>query len=402
MAEPTGKAWTPEQLAQHIKDICGAAILERLEPLNKRVTDYGNWIDGHKTAPAGPVAPLRTEKGLLFAEVIAAIAAGKGDLERALSGAKTAKRSEAVIKALEASTMAAGGVLIDTEVSSDFIDLLTARAVVRSFGTTVLPMESGSMQINKLTAGSTAYYIGENQQATKSQQAFGMKKLSAKKLSALVPVSNDLIRRAGAKTSALVRNDALRSVALKEDLTFIRAQGGDYTPRGLRYLAAAANILTANGTVNLANVTLDLGRMLLTLEEANVAFGNVGWIMAPRTAMYLATVRDGNGNYAFRDEINTGKLWGYPFKKTTQIPRNLGSGDKSELYLVDFDDIVIGQTLGVEVAVSTEASYKDENDELVSAFSLDQTVMRLITEHDIQTRYDESIAVLTDVTWAPA
>lgn len=399
------KSWTPEKLASHIKEICGAVVAEKLEPLNKRVTDYGNWIDGAKlhqtTAPS-----LNTEtKGLLIGNVIAALAAGKGDHEKALSVLSKEKDKNAqVIRALEASTATAGGVLIEEEVSSDFIDLLTPRAVVRSFGTTVVPMSSGGITIPKLTAASSAYYIGESTDAVKSQQSFGVKKLTARKLAVLVPISNDLIRRGGPRVAQIVRNDTLRSASLKEDVSFIRSVGTDYSPKGIRWQAAASNILSATGggSYNLASVTADLGNLILALEEANVPFSNPGWILSPRTAMYLMTVRDGLGQYAFRAEMLTGRLWGFPFKKTTQIPRNLGTGgNESEIYLADFDDVVIGDTMRIEVAMSVEASYKNENNELVSAFSLDQTVMRVLLEHDIALRHDESVAVLENVQWVP-
>jgi HK97 family phage major capsid protein len=421
MSETTkNKAWTPEQLANHIKEICGPVVAAALEPLNKRVTDYGNWIDGLKSggvphavgrAVMTPEA-LAKNKGLVFGGILSSLAASRCDLEKAVVHAKgivsksrndeDKSLNEQVVKALEASTGAGGGFLIAPEQSEDFIDLLTPRAIVRSFGTPTINMDSGAMQISKLTAGSTAYYIGENRDATASQQDFGMKRLTARKLAVLVPISNDLIRRGGPKVNTIVRNDALRSASLKEDVTFIRSAGSEFTPKGLRYLAAAANIIAANGTVNLANVTFDLGQLVLALEEANVAFSNPGFMLAPRTKQYLMTVRDSNGNYAFRAEMLTGRLWGYPFKTTTQIPRNLGSGSDSEVYLVDFDDIVIGQTLAVEVAMSTEASYIDPTDgQLKSAFSQDQTLLRVLMEHDIQARYDLSIAILTGVTWTP-
>lgn len=403
-----GKAWTPEELAAHIKTICGNVVAEKLEPLNKRVTDYGNWIDGAKSSnPMAPVLARTSEmKGLLVGSIIGALALSKGDVDKSLSLLnKDGKEKNAdVIKALEASTATAGGVLVQEEVSSDFIDLLTPRAVVRSFGTVVMPMTSGGMTVPKLTSASTAYYIGENKDAVKSQPSFGMKKLNARKLAVLVPISNDLLRRGGPRVAQIVRNDALRSAALKEDVSFLRGVGTEYTPKGLRWQAAAANIIAATGgsSPTLESVTGDMGNLILQLEEANVAFSNPGWVLSPRTAMYLMTLRDSLGRFAFRDEMMTGKLWGWPFKKTTQIPRNLGTGgDESEIYLVDFDDVIIGDTLRLEVAVSTEASYKDENNDLVSAFSLDQTVMRVLLEHDIVLRHDESVGVLTSVPWAP-
>jgi HK97 family phage major capsid protein len=402
------KSWTPAQLADHIKSIVGPAIAEKLEPLNRRVTEYGSWIDGAKSGAQIQLATTQEMKGLLVGNIIAALAASKGDHERSVSNlkkdTKNAATNEAVIKALEASTATAGGLLVQEQVSSDFIDLLTPKAVVRSFGTTVIPMDSGGMSVPKLTAASTAYYIGENRDAQKSQQSFGMKRLTARKLAVLVPISNDLLRRGGPRVAQIVRNDALRSAALKEDVSFIRSPGSEFTPKGLLYQAAAANKIDASGggTYDLDTVTADLGNLILALEEANVAFSNPGWMLSPRTAMFLMTLRDGLGQYAFRAEMLTGKLWGWPYKKTTQIPRNLGSGaDESEVYLADFDDVVIGDAMKLEIAVSTEASYKDENNESQSAFSLDQTIMRVLLEHDIVLRHDESVAVLQAVPWTP-
>jgi HK97 family phage major capsid protein len=416
--EETNKSWTPEQLEKFIETVCGKVVASSLKDLQDRVTKYGNWIDGanatqpqlHERRSAEEIAK---DKGLVFGGFLSAMAGSRCDLEKAVRNAKeivekskTARDksiNEQVMKALEASTGSAGGFLIPTQESSDFIDLLTPRAIVRSFGTSTLDMDSGTIQIQKLNAGSTAYYIGETRDATASQQDFGMKKLTARKLAVLVPISNDLIRRGGPKVNAIVRNDALRSASLKEDVTFIRSQGGEFTPKGLRYLAKSEHVIAATSGYNLAKVTFDLGRMVLLMEEANVAFGNPGWMFAPRTKQYLMTVRDGNGNYAFRAEMLTGRLWGYPFKTTTQIPRNLGVGSNlSEIYLVDFDDVIIGQTLGVEVALSTEASYIDPvSGEFRNAFTQDLTLLRVLMEHDIQIRYDASIVVLTDVDWEP-
>lgn len=400
------KSWTPEKMASFIQEQCGKKVAELLEPLQRQVTDYGTWINGNKGA--GPhVDPLgpHSEKGLVFAGVVAALAAGKGDLDKSVEMLKKLKdpRQADVQKALEASTATAGGVLVQEQISSDFIDLLTPRAVVRSFGTVVVPMDSGGMSVPKLTAASSAYYIGESMDPTPSQQSFGMKRLTARKLAVMIAVSNDLLRRGGPRVAAIVRNDALRSAGLKEDVSFIRSPGTEFTPKGLRYQAAASNIIAATGgSYDLDSITADLGNLILALENANVFFSNPGWIFSPTTAMALMTVRDGLGQYAFRAEMMTGKFWGWPFKKTTQVPANLGNdGDESEVYIADFDEIIIGDTLKLEVALSQDATIRDGNGNLQSLFGQDQTGMRVLTEHDMVARHDEAIGVLTGVPWVP-
>ena len=399
------KAWTPAQLKAFIAETVGAIVAEKLEPLSKRVTDYGNTFAGAAEAAVARAQQTaqNRDKGLIFAGALQALAGTKCHLGDAKAFAAEHKMGEAVVKALEASTATAGGILIPEETSSEFIDLLTPRAVVRSFGTPTMEMGSGNETVPKLTAASTAYYVGENRNIPKSQPRFGAVRLSAKKLAVLVPISNSLIRRTTGRASTIVRNDALRSAALKEDVTFIRGQGGEYSPKGLRHLVLDDHVIDVSGVgQTLADVTFILGSLILKLEEANVAFTNPGWIFSPIVKQFLMSVRDGLGNYAFRAEMLGGNLWGYPFRVTTQIPRNLGTGgDETEIYLVDFDDAIIGETTGIAVAISEEASYEDESGQLVSAFSLDQSVLRLIMEHDFNMRHAESIAIATGVNWIP-
>jgi HK97 family phage major capsid protein len=48
--------------------------------------------------------------------------------------------------------------------------------------------------VPKITGGSTAGYVGENANITKTQPTTGQITLTFKKLAALVPISNDLLR----------------------------------------------------------------------------------------------------------------------------------------------------------------------------------------------------------------
>jgi len=344
------------------------------------------------------------EKGLVIARFIRALAAAKGDPQRAAAWATKNWNDpvgETVSKALAAGDAAAGGFLIPDQYSSDIIELLRAQSVVRKLNPLQVPMPMGTLTLPKITGGVTAQYIGENVNIPTGQPSFGALKLTYKKMAALVPVSNDLLRYNTYGVDAIVRDDLVSGIATREDIAFIRDDGSQFTPKGLRFWAPSANVIPANGTVNLANVTFDLAALILVLMNANVRMLRPGWMFAPRTMMYLMTVRDGNGNYAFRDEMLTGKLWNFPFGVTTQIPINLGGGtDESEVYFVDFADFVIGDATSIIVDASTEAAYHDGAN-VQAAFSLDQTVVRAIVQHDCGMRHDASVAVLSEVTWAP-
>ncbi|MDI6872094.1 MAG: phage major capsid protein [Bacillota bacterium] len=382
---------TVEELREMVKSI----VAEAVEPLQKQTTD---WMAKILAGASQPKPERPEDKGLKAARYLRALAAGKGDPERAARYVAQKWGDEALVKALNETNLAEGGALVPPEYVAELIELLRGRTVVRSLGATVLPMNSGSATIPKLTGGATASYVGESSNITKSQPSTGQLQLSAKKLAALVPTSNDLLRDSSPAADTVVRDDLVSALALREDLGFIRDDGTAPKPKGMRYWAPAGNLVASTGTT-LAAITADVAKMVNLLESANVRFLRPGWIMTPRSKWFLWQLLDSNGNPVFRAELNQGKFLTFPFRTSTQIPNNLGVGtNESEVYLADFADMVIGENTELIIDVSTEAAYHDGTN-VVAAFSRDETVMRAIARHDFGARHEESIAVLTGVTW---
>ncbi len=313
-------------------------------------------------------------------------------------------RSDDEKRALAASDGPAGGFAVADEWSQDIIEFLRPQSVVIKMGGPTIPMTTGTLRLPRISGGATATYIGENVAAPKTQQTFGQVVANYKKLAALVPISNDLLRYASPNAETMIRNDLVAAMAQRADLAAIRDNGTASTPKGIRYWAPSANVISAQTGQALSTTIQDLGKLLVQLRVNNVRFLNPGWLIAPRIWNFLLTVTNTNGFYVFRDEmLSTGKLWGYPFQVTSQIPVNLtdvSAGTAgSEVYLADFADVVICQATQLLVDSSTEAAYVDGSN-TNAAFSLDQMVIRTILEHDIVARHDFSIAVLTGMTWA--
>lgn len=341
----------------------------------------------------------KPEKGIRFARAVRALAHGRGDSRRAAYHAEHALRDGIVARALSEGTGSAGGFLVPTEFSREIIELLMAQAVVRKSGATVLPMNSNVLNVPRLSGGATASYVGENTNLTKSEQTFEQLTLTAKKLATLVPISNDLIRDSSPAADAVVRNDIVSALALREDLAFIRDDGTNNKPRGLRYAANGSNVFAANATVNAANTISDLTKAIRQVVGSNARMVRPAWYLSARTWAYLYGLTDANSNLIFRAELDQGRLMGYPFYISTQIPENLGTGaNQSEVYFGDAADYVIGENQELIVDVSTEAAYHDGTS-VVAAFSLDQTVIRAVARHDFGLRHDRSVAVITGVTW---
>lgn len=283
------------------------------------------------------------------------------------------------------------------------IELLRPNTVCRKMsGVRQVPLISGNLAIPRQNGASSAAYIAENTNIAVSTPTTEQITLTAKKLTAMVIASGEMLRHANPSTDQMIRDDIVRVVSLKEDSTFIRAVGSATVPAGLKdyadNVAGTPNVFTANATVNVANVTTDLGKLILGLANADSPMLACHFLLHPRSERWLLDARDGNGNYAF-PEMARGVLRGYPYMTTTQIPINLGAGtDESEVYFVDASEFIIGDAPTFELNVSTEAAYHDGAN-VQAAYSLDHAAFRMIVEHDTAMRHELSVSYLDTVTW---
>jgi HK97 family phage major capsid protein len=291
-------------------------------------------------------------------------------------------------------------------------------------------MPNGTMTMPSQTQAATASYGTEIQKIAASQQTVGQIIASFKKLTALVPVTNDLMRYADPAADAFVRDDLVKVVALREDLAFLIGDGTQATPMGFlsfanrfavtlggtagNWLSTAnstaavgGNFITSNETYTLATAAQELGGLVNKLDTQNVEDTRRVWFMHPRSYNYLFNVQNSLGVYVYRDELMTGKLLTYPVKRSTQIPINIHDAtsaqtDCSFIILAEMDEAMILDSMSLELAVSREGSYVDAGGATVSAFQNDQTLIRAIAEHDFQIRHDAAVAVSQFVRWAPA
>ncbi len=388
-----------DQIAAHVERVCGPVVAEIVASAKARATNNANDLLHDKSTQQ--LSLRGSTKGLLAGGIIAALAKSKGDLGKAIEIAEKEWKNGELAKALSAGSAADGGVLIAPEYSDEIIDLLLPRTTIRKHVENVTDLSSGTAYVSRLTASAQTSWGGEVQKISPSQQGFGLLTLRARQQKTMVPISNTLLRRGGPRVMNSVRMDTLRAMALGEDSVLLSSPGTEHRPKGMRYWAPTSNVLTATSSPTLDQVTGDIGLLILALENANVGMTAPFWVMAPRTKQALMTMRLPNGPYAFRDEMLTGKLWGYPFESTTHVSTTLGSGNKSELYLADGDELTIGQGPQLQVAMSEEGVIVDDAGNVISAFQQNMTFMRVISEIDFVARHAEAIAVLTGVPWAP-
>jgi HK97 family phage major capsid protein len=306
-----------------------------------------------------------------------------------------------VSKALNTGTVTAGGALIPQDFLADVIELLYAKAVVVSSGVRQIQAPRGNFTIPRLDSGATAYWTPEGTEMQISQQTFDDVQFSAKKLTVLVPVSNDLLRRAPMALESLLRGDIIMQASLALDLALIVSDGTGNRPLGLLALSTNTVIPTTSGTplFNTLNTAMSFR---YALETNNVDLTGCVWITTYAVKNFLLTITDSVG-HLFYPEVMNGSWQGMPMYCTNQLPSNITVGanhDGSYLILFKPQEQILANTLDWQVDTSSEASYNSSGT-MMSTFDRDQTLVRLIQEMDFNTRHSQSIAVGV-VEWFPS
>lgn len=372
-------------------------------------------VQGNAVTPArvrrDPDAGLKDKRGVKAARYVLGLLHArynKVSMTKAAEFISTRFGDDIVARALNSVVTGEGGALIPQDFMADLIELLRASTAVRGANPMEVGMPMGNLTIPRLAGGATAAYQAELDDIQVSQERFDDVNFVAKKLTAMVPVSNDLIRRAPIGVEEIVRDDLVQTIARREDLAFLRGDGTDKGPVGMRYLALPANVITVAAMPatpqpgdQLTAILAGASAAILQLQNGMSRMIRPVWMMAPTIARFIGTARDQVGGFYFKDEIAQGRFEGYPLRTTQQIPTNLVMGTNTkatEIYFVDMADFVIADTYNVVVDASDVAAYND-GVSMVSAFQRDQSLFRVIAEHDCNMRHLQSLVVLLVQDW---
>jgi len=363
-------------------------------------------------AKRDPDAGLKEKRGVKAARYVLGLLHSRFNhvsIEKAAEFISNRFGDDVVARALNSGITGEGGALIPQDFMADLIELLRAMTAVRGASPMEIGMPMGNLTIPRLAGGSTASYQNELDDIAISQERFDDVNFVAKKLTAMVPVSNDLIRRAPIGVEEVVRDDLVQTIARREDLAFLRGDGSDKGPIGMRHLVLPANLITVTAMPatpapgdQLTAILAGASAALLALQNGMSRMIRPVWIMAPTIARFIATARDQVGGFYFKDEMAQGMFEGYPVRLTQQIPTNLSIATYakgSEIYFCDMADFVIADTYNVVVDASDVAAYNDGTT-MVSAFQRDQSLFRVIAEHDVNMRHLQSLVVLLTQDWA--
>lgn len=299
-----------------------------------------------------------------------------------------------------------GGALIAPPQFGELIELLRVNEVFMAAGARVLPMPpQGRITFPAQTSAMTANHMGESQTITDSTPGTGDLVLSAKKLTILAKIPNELFHFSAIPIEAFVREDMTKVISIAMDKALWEGADPDVAPKGLINFPIQSYTSVDPGTVTNGYrfQPADPYGMVATLQEKNARMG--AFVMRPLLWSTFVTRRadavtagDQKGPFIFnlirtvsddfnQDRLKVGSLIGYPVFQTTQLSITRSKNASNNLtYAVagDFTDYVVAMGGALEFQVSTQGD---------TPFTLDQTWFRGTMYYDGGPRHNNSFVL---------
>lgn len=283
-----------------------------------------------------------------------------------------------------------GGYLVPEAYAAEIIPLLYAKTAVVELGARRIPMPNGNINIPKNIGGTDAQYIGENKAKNAKNPKYKNVKLTGKKLRTKVVISNDLLRSTSYEADMFIRDDMVQQSKLAMDYAAMFGSGSEYAPRGIKN-----TVDVHKSTVGALPTASNITGPPQAVEGSNANMVRPGWIFNSVFKWLVYNITDGNGAFIYRDEMDKGKLLGFPYVVSNQIPTGTTGKNVTDVFFGDFAEWLIGDQLTLEMKVFDQASYKDENGVTQSASDNDQTVFQGLMIHDMAASHGEVFAVHT-------
>lgn len=298
------------------------------------------------------------------------------------------------VKAFKAMAAASGSNVgdsfIPTILSGTAVDNLYAEDVLGNLdGVMRLPMPGLTVDMPTIGAFS-AQWTAENTTITPSDASTSKRTMTAKKLTAMAKISNELLVDSNPAIEPFIQRGLRGAIGSARNIGFIRGAGGD-APTGI----TAGGTETAAGSDNFYDAVIQAVQRLYVAEIP--ADGAVRVLARPEVVSKALRTREGtDGGYLVagapvdKSLVTPGfsgpvsNILGIPVYQTTGIENSSGSSD---ILVIHAPSVVIGDRQQLEITVSKEAG---------TAFADDQTWIRAITRGDIEVLRSAAVQVVTD------
>lgn len=229
-----------------------------------------------------------------------------------------------------------GGYMVGNDhLGGSFIEVLRARTLLTQLGVRFLSGLVGNVVIPKATGGTTAYWVNEASEITKSDLATGQVTLSPKTLAARTVVSHKLLKQASPDVEAFLRVDMATALANKLEAAAYGGSGAGAEPLGILNTTGIGSI-----TIGTSPTFGKIVDMESEVANDNALAGDLHYVFSSSTAGKLKQTVKASNFPAYIWE--NGEVNGYPAHRTTLMTSGKG-------IFGNFSDLVIGEWGAVDL-----------------------------------------------------
>lgn len=247
-----------------------------------------------------------------------------------------------VSRALNADTATAGGYTIQESVLGDaMIELLRNKMVISKLGAMNLTGLVGDVAIPRQNGPAIAYWLGENDAVSETDQSIGQITLRPRRLAAQTAYSKQLLSQPSISVELFVRQDLMLILALAKDLAAIAGLGAAGQPLGIINTTGVGSVTFSGATTWPKVVSFET-----ILGQANADRGQIGFLTTPGVKGSWKGILRATGALVNSSSFlwDNGKVNEYPAESTNQVPNN-------QVIFGNFNDLILADWDGLDVVV---------------------------------------------------
>lgn len=301
---------------------------------------------------------------------------------KARDGAQAKALTEPERKAMNEGTDADGGYIVPEYFSNEIIRVANDYGVVRR-NARHWPMKSQIQRVPS-ASGVTVYRVNESAAITSSKATLSETVLTAKKLAALIPVSNELLQDADPDVVDVLIMLAAEAFAGKEDEWGLK---GLSSGEGIFQTSGVTGVTLATGETGFADADAD-DLLDMQNELKSKAVAGAKYVMSLSVLNLFRKLKDSNGQYIVQSPVGSPvtTLWNLPVELSDAMPAASDTAAATKFAaLGNFNYMLFGDRKTITMSISEDATVTDtDGSTTLNLFEQDMSAVRFIERIDIQ------------------
>jgi len=262
--------------------------------------------------------------------------------------------------------------------TGEFIDALRPKTILEALGVDFRTGWVGNIDISKMTAGATGYWVPEGGDITDSGATLGTVQGTPHTCGFSVDITRRMLLQSTPAAEMLTRDDILKGMAIMVQTAYFTGTGADGQPSGIISADGVNLPSVTQGTPTYAELLGFPGDIMADEAESD----NQKWVISAAVWKKLAaTFTDGTAKAERVLDYTAKTLLGYPYIRSQSV------GAKAAMF-GDFTQTMVGiWGAGVDLNVDTASLSKSGGLRLVA-----------LQDVDILARHGEALAYCAAVT----